>query len=95
MSILIKGLKMPKGDEALVIFINSNGTIDEPNWQWDYTLIKGAKAIELSDHGDLIDRDKLMKHGVYMPMDGGNLPVVYMSYVKGAEAVIPAEKSEE
>ena len=57
MSILIKGLKMPEKDEALVIVINSNGTVESPNWQWDYTLIKGAEAVPVPDHGDLIDRD--------------------------------------
>lgn len=51
--------------------------------------------IPIHDHGDLIDRDELMKHGVYMPMSGGNLPLVYMSYIKGAKAVIPAERREE
>ena len=68
MSILIKGLKMPKGDEALVIVINSNGVIEEPNWQWDYTLINGAEAVEFPDHGDLIDNAPTidavpLKHG--------------------------------
>lgn len=56
-------------------------------------MFSGHEIVELPDHGDLIDRDKLMKHGVYMPCEGGNLPLVYMSYVKGAEAVIPAERS--
>ena len=60
MSILLKGLKMPKGDKALVIVINSNGTVDRPNWQWDYTLIKGAEAIPVPDHGDLIEKPVLI-----------------------------------
>ena len=59
MSILIKGLQMPKGDKTLVVCINSNGTVDRPNWQWDCTLIKGAEAVELFDHGDLIDMAEL------------------------------------
>lgn len=58
-------------------------------------LIAVGHATDVTDHGELIDRDELMKHGVYMPMPGGNLPLVYMSYVKGAKAVIPAERSDE
>ena len=58
MSILIKGLKMPKGDKSLVLVINSNGTIDRPNCQWDCTLIKGTEAVELHEHGNLIDADR-------------------------------------
>lgn len=50
--------------------------------------------LPVHDHGDLIDRDELMKHGVYLPRDGGYLPLVYMSYVKGAKTVIPAERNE-
>ena len=57
MSILLKGLKMPEGDNAVVVVIHSNGTVDRPNWQWDCTLIKGAKAIPLLNHDDLIDRE--------------------------------------
>jgi hypothetical protein len=60
MSILLKGLKMPEGDNAVVVVIHSNGTVDRPNWQWDCTLIKGAEAISIPDHGDLIDRDKFV-----------------------------------
>lgn len=58
-------------------------------------MFSGHEIVEIFEHGDLIDRDELMKHVVYMPQEGGNLPVVYRSYVKAATAVIPAEMSEE
>ena len=61
MSVLIKGLEMPEGDKALVIVINSNGTVDRPNWQWDCTLIKGAEAIPVSDNEDTISRRAAIK----------------------------------
>ena len=61
MSILLKGLEMPEGDKALVVVINSNGTVDRPNWQWDCTLIKGAEAIPVSDNEDTISRRAAIK----------------------------------
>lgn len=108
MSILIKGLKMPKdcpqcplshwnkidqltGCELVRRYVPES---ESSYWQSD-TRPEWCPLVELPDHGELIDRDELMKHGVYMPMPGGNLPLVYMSYVKGAKAVIPAEGSEE
>ena len=88
MSVLIKGMKMPEEGQVFVVFVDRSK---------HYVLYNDIRypLIEIPDHGDLIDRDELMKHGVYMPRDGGNLPVVYMSYVKGSKAVIPAERSEE
>ena len=91
MSVLIKGMKMPKDGERLKVWIEANGQVivDKRTYYEEY------EAVELPDHGDLIERDELMKHAVYMPMDGGNLPLVYMSYVKSAKAIIPAERSED
>ena len=71
-----------------------NGYSDTYDKAYIIGVIEELPTIELPDHGDLIDRDELMKHCVYMPRDGGNLPVVYMSYVKAAKTVIPAERSE-
>lgn len=100
MSILIKGLKMPKGDKALVVCINSNGTVDRPNWQWDYTLIKGAEAVELPDHGDLIDKDALMNDLGISPnckseedCEGQFCAVCFR--LREAPTVIEAERNEE
>ena len=86
MSILLKGLKMPEGDNAVVVVIHSNGTVDRPNWQWDCTLIKGAEAISIPDHGNLIDKDVLLQHVVEI------IPQKVFDFVP---VVIPAERSEE
>ena len=89
MSTLIKGLKMPKGDKALVVDINSNGTVDRPNWQWDCTLIKGAEAVELPDHGDLLDKDELSR------LVGESFEYFLARLgLRCPKAVIPAERSE-
>lgn len=54
MSILIKGMKMPKEDELLCIRIYPSGkvTIDmDLHCKWV------AEAVEVLNHGDLIDRE--------------------------------------
>lgn len=89
MSVLIKGMKMPEG-EVMTINIWADGRV--------YILGKNPMmlydaAVELPDHGDLIDRDELLKRAVFMPRGGVNLPLMYMSYVKAAKAIIPAERS--
>ena len=86
MSILIKGLTMPRGDKALVIVINSNGTIDRPNWQWDCTLIRGAEAISIPEHGDLVDIDAMLDDFAELR----DYDFASREYV-----VIPAERGEE
>lgn len=63
MSILIKGIEMPKEGSWKTVRIYPDGTCAVPNWQGDCTLIQGAKAIPVPPHGDLIDRDTLMKDG--------------------------------
>lgn len=54
MSVLIKGLKMPTGQPTRIV-LNPNGQlfVDHGTWFTEY------EAIELPDHGDLIDRDAI------------------------------------
>lgn len=56
MSILINGLKAPKDDESMIIVLVREEAID----CYDGYGTKIAEAVELPDHGDLIDRDALM-----------------------------------
>ena len=57
MSIVIKGLKIPKEGDWRTVRIYPDGTCAIPNWQGDCTFIKGVEAIELPPHGRLIDAD--------------------------------------
>ena len=95
MGVYIKGLQMPKNMKFKAVVYLSAETAYVHTDEMGGGVFETCKAFSVPDHGDLIDRDELMKHGVYMPQDGGYLPLVYMSYVKGAKAVIPAERSEE
>ena len=101
MNLLIKGLKMPtsclKGGCPVDGFFCQLwedkywSSVESP----EKMRHRDCPLIELPDHGDLIDRDALLEHGCYVPLPLGNLPVIYMSYVKGAPVVIPAERSED
>lgn len=94
MSLLIKGMEMPTSCKNCELAKHFDG-YNENDCPFNAFSFYDCPLIELPAHGDLIDRDELVKHGVYMPTEGGNLPLVYMSYVKGAKAVIPAERSED
>lgn len=56
MSILINGMKMPKEDEELCIRICPSGKV---TIYMDLQCRQIAEAVELPDHGDLIDRDAI------------------------------------
>lgn len=103
MSVIIKGMSMPEtcyecrfyeseaGYPFLEFCVAHLNSIEDPR----SGRLVTCPLVELPrEHGDLVDRDKLMKHVVYMPFAGGNIPLVYLSYVKGARVVIPAETSE-
>lgn len=57
MSILIKGLKMPEDGEFLDLVITADGVVRA----YDKEDEKIAEAVELPDHGDLIEKDQLFK----------------------------------
>lgn len=104
MSVLIKGMKMPKHcwqchfhDEADVC--EMLGLSCMRVWGEEKTL-PDCPLIEVPDHGDLIDRDELM-----MKMWGAsayasnqrscNVRAVFVRDIEVAPVVIPAERSED
>ena len=96
MSILIKGLKMPKKGTCIDIVILDDGTVvcyDDDK--------KIGEAVELPDHGDLVDRDKLMmkmwEASAYAPnhCTWVNSRVVFAKDIEDAPVVISAERSED
>lgn len=93
MSVLIKGMKMPK-DGVIKLAIRGDDRIasvyiDEGKADY-YT------AVELPDHGDLIDRDALMaRKGSAYDIDGHELYAVGTGTILRMPVVIPAERSED
>lgn len=53
MSILIKGMEMPKGNDELRLIIRSNGQVIISH----KTYYDEAEAVPVPPHGDLTDRD--------------------------------------
>lgn len=56
MDILIKNMKMPKGDIPLVLIIASDGTVEEID-DSDEINETEAKAIPIPEHGELVQLD--------------------------------------
>lgn len=59
MSILIKGMEMPKVGDWKTIRIYYDGTCAVPNWQGDCKYMQGCEAVPIPPHGRLIDADAL------------------------------------
>lgn len=101
MSVLIKGMTMPKAGNWKTIRIYYDGTCVEPNWQGDCKVMKGCEAVPIPDHGDLVDRDELMmkmwEASAYAPNHCSwvNARVVFAKDIEDVPVVIPAERSEE
>ena len=90
MSILIKGVKIPR-DEPLMVKINPDGTVST-TWKNGY---KKYDAVELTPHGDLIDYNFCLKNYELLHDDDGN-PVyaVRMRDINAAPTVIEAEEGD-
>ena len=97
MSVIIKGMQMPKEGLSVVVDLWNNGTA----YVYGTGNAEMYDAVELPDHGDLIDRDALIEEAkilgtvtCHQPFDfpyGCNL----VEWCKLAKTVIPAERSED
>lgn len=99
MSILIKGMELPK--EGTVLVIDSCGEVWSNTWPTrGYIRVNKAKAVEvLTPHGDLIDRKKLLDNagGVYTARPDEAQKIQHeinkvLFAIKDAPAVIEAEE---
>ena len=105
MSVLIRGMEMPKAGNWKTIRIYYDGTCAEPNWQGDCKYMQGCEAVPVPPHGRLIDADALrqaMYHEAFetdSPMqkwDSGCW-IRYKMFERMEEAaptIIPAEEGE-
>lgn len=104
MSVLIKGLKMPKEGMSVVIDLWNNGKA----YVYGTGNAEMYEAVELPDHGDLIDRDAMRKDWKFSDScnrcerdayrcqyheEMSTMDVCGM--LDDAPVVIPAERSEE
>lgn len=90
MSILIKGMEMPKEDEEIIIRIDSDGTV-----MTEYALpISGTKAVSVPPHGRLIDADALIKPKNQHIDVHSDEWYVEVRTIDDAPTIIPAEEGE-
>lgn len=89
MSIIIKGMEMPIS-KPYRVFINPNGQVfvDQGAVYLEF------EAVEIQQHGDLIDRDEAMNAILGEPTDA-HYPSWFAGIVNDVPAVIPAERSED
>jgi len=91
MSVLIRGMEMPK--RGMVVNIYADGRVTNHFDEFGKTI---GKAVPVPPHGDLIDRDALMKSESpigKMMMFGGQY-VFTENEIKNAPTIIPAEEGE-
>lgn len=59
MSLLIKGMDMPKAGTWINIRVYYDGTCATSDWQGESPSVKAEQAVEIPTHGRLIDADEL------------------------------------
>lgn len=98
MSILIKGMEMPKEGSWKTVRIYPDGTCAVPNWQGDCTFIQGAQAVPVPKHRRLIDADAVERNLVKMQMAQkgvvGHGIRKSRAVVRDMATVIPASEAE-
>ena len=101
MSILIKGMEMPKDGSWRSIRIYPDGTIGRPIGFGDYALVEGAKAVPVPPHGRLIEKSALLddcytEYEDFMngKIDGKTALLNIERKIKTAPTIIPAEEGE-
>lgn len=89
--IIIKGMEMPKKDGLLSINIWPNGSV---TIAMDLECKPVARAVELPEHGDLIDRDALLNRiDAYVC---GSMDCVFIKneIIKAMPVIVPAERED-
>lgn len=98
MSILIKGIEMPKDDELLCINIKSNGDV---YYNLDLNVNTIANAIRVPPHGRLIDADKFERIKYEIPIKPANYSrgfgegvMFVQKLIMDAPTIIPSDKED-
>lgn len=90
MSVLIKGMEMPK-DEGVLLWVSPDGTVTQ-GWHERFGINWSGseyKAIEIPPHGRLIDADALMADLKFVDATGEYYTEAQIEY---APTIIEAEE---
>lgn len=94
MSILIKGIKMPKDDSWITVRIYPDGTCGRPDAYGDCTLYNGAKAVPVPPHGRLIEKNAVFELIRSFPNVDRQLPAEFMKALYELPTILEAEEGE-
>lgn len=96
MSVLIKGMEMPKHGEKIVVFPDGSVFVeDEDNYNLVCLRRTGAKAKQLPPHWRLIDADALMKQIEHDTPLSAVFEKTMKRYLHNAPTILPADKEGE
>lgn len=97
MSLLIKGMEMPKNHNHLTITIWSNGAASYGLYNREESLVdfRNVEVVPVPPHGDLIDRDAFLKKCEFVCTDDDeDIRAVRYSIIENTPTIIPAEEGE-
>lgn len=89
MSVLIKGMEMPK--LGMVVCIHADGRVTKHFDEFGKMI---GKAVSVPPHGGLIEKNAVFKLIQSMPSVDKLLPVEFMKALQEIPTVIPAEEGE-
>lgn len=90
MSILIKGMEMPKEGTYNIVHIYSDGRVSMPVWGKGMQIAQGVNAVPVPHHGRLIDADALK---IMMPTIGDEY-LYAREMIEEAPTIIEAEEEQ-
>ena len=91
MSILIKGIDMPKDGELLCIVVNPDGKV---YIDLDLECKQVATAVPVPPHGRLIDADAFIRNIAKLERVDPITAAGIIAFVNAALTIIPAEEGE-
>lgn len=94
MSILIKGMEMPKPGQIVLVEIDENGDVFAA-YDGGRTKLTQHKAVPVPPHGRLIDADALKKEHLSGDLDLFAQRWSFLKDVNHAPTIIPAEEEDE
>lgn len=87
--ILIRGMEMPKDNNAISIIIFSNGKVSQAH---DKKYAEYAEAVPLPEgHGDLVDVKELLNDKEGLQLFKGDFRLAFDRIIERANTVVPAE----
>lgn len=96
MSILIKGMEMPKKGSWVSLRVFPDGQCFLYSWCGnDFDFMEHLTAVPVPPHGDLIERNALFKKCEFVCTDDDeDIRAVRYSIIENTPAIIPAEEYE-